>query len=145
MYSISFTLKNPKSRKPLLIYMFVFHHGERFKLSTKQRVLRALWDQKKRTVTRSESILNKYRESHPAIDEQLLVVKQKIDNLRSEVERFCLEQTLKQVPFSLPPLHKHLLRVPDTRNWGDVDMRTVPDFLQLFIKQIRYIQEIPGH
>jgi integrase len=135
MFSVTFSLKNPKSRKETLIYMFVFYNKERIKISTRQRILPSLWDQKKRAITKNKRILNLKRQEYTGIDERLQIIRDKLNDLKMEVDRYSLEQTVNQKPFTLTGLRNYLLRILDVSNWQLSDNRVL-DFLSTCIKQM---------
>lgn len=135
MYSVSFSLKSPKARKETLIYMFVFYNGKRIKVSTQQRILPALWDKKKRAVTKNPRLINQYQATDPGIEERLQSIQEKLNGLKQDVDRFNMELTLKQLPFDLNSLKTHLSRLKGNNIWNGDDVSYISKFLKAFIGQ----------
>lgn len=136
MYSITFSLKDPNAKSESLIYMFVFFNKHHVKVSTQQRIAPVLWDQTRRGVTTNPKLVAQYSENHPGTEERLHVVNENLNRLRQEVNRYHMEQTLKNQPFRLAQLKQRLTNGGNVHDTDGEKVDRVVDFLKMVIRQM---------
>lgn len=136
MYSINFNLKQSKAKKPTLIFMYVSVTKKRMKISTKQRIHPDLWDFKKQFVTKSDRIIQKHAENTAGVEERVLSVKEKLNELRNEVHRYGMICQLQKKSIQLYELRERLYDLLDNRKSVIVDRSSIVSYLQTYIDQL---------
>lgn len=135
MYSISFNLKQPKASKPSLIFMYVFIHKKRIKISTKQRIHPTLWDFNKQFVTQSDRVIQKYEENTGCMD-QLLLIKEKLNMLGNEVHRHIMKCQLQNKTVHIQELKESLSEFLADRKIEPVEQNSIVAYLAAYIDKM---------
>jgi integrase len=115
--------------------MYVFIHKKRIKISTKQRIHPALWDFKKQFVTKSDRVIKKH-DDNTGIWEQVLLVKERLNELRNEVHRYSMVCQLQNKSIQLYELRERLYELLDDRKHTPVDRNSIIPYLQTYIDQL---------
>ena len=136
MYAINFNLKQPKAKKSTSIFMYGSVSKKRMKISTKQRIHPDLWDFKKQFVTKSDRVIQKHAENTAGVEERVLSVKEKLNELRNEVHRYGMICQLQKKSLQLYELRERLYDLLDNRNSVVVDRSSIVAYLQTYIDQL---------
>src|SRR5690606_2115173 len=104
-------------------------------ISTKQRIHPALWDFKKQFVTKSDRVIKKH-DDNTGIWEQVLLVKEKLNELRNEVHRYSMVCQLQNKSIQLYELRERLYELLDDRKHAPVDRSSIIAYLHSYTDQL---------
>jgi integrase len=135
MFNLTFNLKESKSNQPTLIFLYVTVNNQRIKLSTRQKILPDLWNFDQRAVTKSRIKLKKYESKISGISEGAAVVRQKLNDLRKEVERYFFEKSLSPEEANAFELRDYLLKYLIPPKINVLFSTQVIHFLSVFIQE----------
>jgi integrase len=109
MYFINYSLHNQKSKKETSIFLFVTHNKRRLKLSSREKIHPHMWDTKNKRIAISDAKLKWYSDKAYGSVANLKGIQKRLNDLRSEVDLYFLNNSNLDGNVSINKLRIHLL------------------------------------
>lgn len=136
MLTSKFYLKEPTSKNETLIYLVFNLKGRRLKLSTRQKIHPHLWDFQKQQCTKERKKILKLNKSYPGINQKLIAVQAKLDNISSSYNRYYANNSLQGTPEELQSLEVWFKNYFNDSKKNEVKDDSILSYLKVVIDQI---------